>query len=80
MTNEYYATDGGNFKIDITSNLNFNTVYATIYINGNSGGTKGIQYSDGNATIQFSSIPIGAQVWFHISVANYDSFNFKFYD
>lgn len=80
-TKNYYATDGGNFKIDITSyDLNSNSVSASIYINGNYGGTKGVGYSNGNGTIQFSSIPKGAKLWFYISVANYDTINFKFYD
>lgn len=81
ITDEYYATDGGNFKIDIKSyDLNSNSVSATIYINDSNGGTKGVAYSDGNGTIEFSNIPKGAKVWFYISVSNYDTINFKFYD
>lgn len=81
ITKGYYATDGGNFKMDITSNsLKSNAVTAEIYINGNYGGTKGVAYGNGKGTIQFSNIPKGARVWFHITVANYDAINFKFYD
>lgn len=81
ITKNYYATDGGNFKIDITSNsLKSNTVTAEIYINGNYSSTKGTTYSNSKGTIQFSNIPKGAKVWFHIIVAKNDAINFKFYD
>lgn len=80
-TYNYYATDGGNFKIDITSSiLKSNFVTATIYINGKQGATKGVGYTDGDGTIQFSSIPKGAKVWFYITVTDEDTINFKFYD
>jgi len=82
VTNDYYATDGGNFKIDITSIGSpsmANALSAEIYINGNYGGQKSIGYS-GKGTIQFSNIPKGAKVWFHITINKSDTIRFKFYD
>lgn len=81
FTGNYYATDGGNFKIDVTSySLQSNTVNATIFINGNARDEKTLKYVNGKGTIEFSNIPKGAKVYFYITVVNYDSLNFKFFD
>lgn len=81
ITKKYYATDGGNFKIDVTSSLeSSNTVSAIIYINGKEGPQNSTTYSNSKGTIEFNNLPKGAEVWFYISVAKYDGINFKFYD
>ncbi|MEK9197864.1 hypothetical protein [Ureibacillus sp. FSL E2-3493] len=81
-TNTYTATDGGNFKIDITgTNRLENYVEARIVINGQVSTTKkGAMYWDGTGTIEFNNIPVGAKVWFIINVQNHDSLQLKFYD
>ena len=69
------------FKIDITSTLYpDNFVSAEIYINGKSGGTKYGEVSNGKGTIEFSGLPVGARLWFDISVIAYDTLTFKYYD
>ena len=77
VSDSFIATDGGNFKIDLTSSLysSNNYVQATIYINGNEGVTKGTPVSNYKGTIEFSGIPKGASVFFYIEVANSDTFN-----
>ena len=77
VSDSFIATDGGNFKIDLTSSFDSsNYVQATIYINGNQGVTKGTQVSNYKGTIEFSGIPTGASVFFYIEVAKSDTFNF----
>lgn len=81
ITDNYYAVDGGNFKIDITSTLYpSNVVSAEIYVNGNFGGTQYAVVNNGKGTLEFSGLPVGARLWFHIRVVDYDTLNFKFYD
>ena len=81
ISKTYIATDGANFKIDITSTLYpSSTVSASITINGQFSGTGITTLNNYKGTIQFSGVPAGAQVQFFITVSSYDTINFKFYD
>ncbi|MDC3417656.1 hypothetical protein [Aquibacillus salsiterrae] len=80
FTDEYVATDGGNFKLDITSyETTSNSFSATIYIDGEPRNSKAITYY-GTGTIEFSNIPAGSVVDFYIGVEKYDSIKIEFYD
>lgn len=77
----YTATDGANFKIDITSKLYpSNRVSAIIYVNGYSYDFATIPIINYKGTLEFTGLPKGAKVFFYISVDSDDGFNFKFYD
>ena len=79
-TDNYYATDGGNFKIDVTSSIaTSNVLTVTIFINDQQGTTKMRAYN-GSTSLEFSSLPKGAKVWFLITADKMDNFNLKFYD
>ncbi len=51
-----------------------------MYVNGNYHSSKPVAYSDGNGTVEFSSIPAGSTVKFYIGVSIDDTVNIKFYD
>lgn len=81
FSNSYTSADGGNFKIEITSILYpTNTVSGVMYVNGERKSSSIASVSKNKGTMEFSGIPKGAKVFFYISVGNYDSFTFKFYD
>jgi hypothetical protein len=81
LTKTYTATDGANFKLDITGNGVRNSVAASMYINGvYYGDTKGAAYSDGNASLEFSGLKPGDRVQFLFSALYSDYITIKFYD
>lgn len=81
LTDTYTATDGGNFKIDITTSLYpSNTVSAVAYVNGDYWASDITGINNHKGTLEFSGLPKGAEIWFYIDVASNDTMNFKFYD
>ena len=52
-----------------------------MYVNGKAWGYDITAADYGEVgTLNFTGIPVGAKVWFHIDVAVNDTLTFKFYD
>lgn len=81
LTNEYVATDGGNFKIDMQSTFySSNYVHTTYFVNGVKKFTLLNSIDDYKGTVQIGNLNAGDRVQFSILVDKGDKFTYSFYD
>ncbi len=81
LTDVYTATDGGNFKLEITGAADSNSVGAAMYVNGVWRDTKATGFnSSGKAVIEFSDLSSGNKVQFDLTLIDHDVVTVKFYD
>ena len=79
-TRGYFASDGGNFKIEIYTNRSTNGFSASMFVNGYFRASSGTGITNGRGHIDFSGLKAGDIVSFEVQPGYSDTVELKFYD